>query len=123
MTIYSETPPKLLRKLGTIEVSPEPAEYEIETYLLAGETIWPDAARLFRSRPPTGWHNPLAQTDGQPGVAYRWLEVEGPFIDQWPTPGTGCCLPSCRSGKRDTKPSRWYRSIRGPMPSGCCGRF
>jgi len=53
--------------------------------MLAGETIQPDAARLFRSRPPA-WHNPLAQKDGQPGVAFQWMEAEGPIYDQWPTP-------------------------------------
>ena len=46
----------------------------------------PDAARLFRSRPPS-YHNPLAEKDGQPGVAFRWMEVEGPIYDQWPGAG------------------------------------
>ena len=47
-------------------------------YLLKGETIMPDAARFFRSRPPA-WHNPLATKDGQPGVCFQWLEVTGPI--------------------------------------------
>ena len=46
----------------------------------------PDAARLFRSRPPS-YHNPLAEKDGQPGVAFRWMEVEGPIYGEWPTAG------------------------------------
>jgi hypothetical protein len=54
--------------------------------LLAGETIQVDAARLFRSR-PSNWHNPLATREGQPGVAFKWLEVEGPILDQWPGAG------------------------------------
>ena len=87
VSVYSETPPRLLRKLGTFEVSPEPAVHQMEVYLLAGETIRPDAVRLFRSRPPGPWRNPLAVKDGQPGVAFRWLEVEGPIIDQWPSAG------------------------------------
>src|SRR6185436_2391764 len=33
------------------------------------------------------WQNPLAEKDGQPGVAFRWLEVEGPIYDQWPPVG------------------------------------
>lgn len=85
ITIYSETEPRLLRWLGTFDVHPEPSVHELDVYLLAGETIQPDAARLFRSRPPA-WHNPLAEKDGQPGVAYQWMEVEGPIYDQWPTP-------------------------------------
>lgn len=84
ITVYSETEPRLLRWLGTFDVHPEPSVHELDVYLLAGETIQPDAARLFRSRPPS-WHNPLAQKDGQPGVAFQWMETEGPIYDQWPT--------------------------------------
>ena len=88
ITIYSEIPPHLLRKLGNFDVTPDPAVKELDVWLLAGETIRPDAARLFRSRPgPSRWQNPLAEKDGQPGVVFRWLEVEGPIYDQWPTVG------------------------------------
>ncbi|MEP6671098.1 MAG: DUF1592 domain-containing protein [Chthoniobacter sp.] len=86
VTIYSETPPRLLRLLGSFDVNPDPTVRELDTYLLAGEEIRPDAARLFRSRPPN-YHNPLAEEDGQPGVAFRWMEVEGPIYDQWPSAG------------------------------------
>jgi cytochrome c553 len=86
ITIYSETPPRLLRLLGSFDVNPEPTVKELEVDLLAGETIRPDAARLFRSRPPN-YHNPLAEKDGQPGVAFKWMEVEGPIINEWPSAG------------------------------------
>jgi hypothetical protein len=66
------------RLLGTYDVTPEPGVHEIEVDLLPGEQIQPDAARLFRSRPGfTG--NPDATEAGTPGVAYRWMEVEGPL--------------------------------------------
>ncbi len=78
--IYAETPPRLLRKLGGFDAQIAPGVYELDSWLLAGETIRPDPVRLFRSRPPA-WHNPLAEKDGQPGVAYRWLEVVGPIYD------------------------------------------
>jgi len=84
--IYAERPPRLTRKLGAFDVTPEPSLHDMDVYLMAGETIRTDAARLFRSRPPS-YHNPLAEKDGQPGVAYRWMEVEGPILDQWPTAG------------------------------------
>jgi hypothetical protein len=88
VTIYSETPPRLLRRLGEFDLTPEPSVNELDVWLLAGETIRPDAARLFRSRPgATRWQNPLAEKDGQPGVVFRWLEVEGPIYDQWPPAG------------------------------------
>jgi hypothetical protein len=86
LTLYSETPPRLLRRLGAFDVSPDPAVAELDTWLLKGESIRPDPSRLFRSRPPN-WHNPLATKEGAPGVAYRWLEVEGPLVDEWPPAG------------------------------------
>ncbi len=88
ITITSETPPRLLRTLGDFDVAPEPGVHELDTWLLAGEMIRPDAGRLFRSRPGAArWHNPLAEKDGQPGVVFRWMEVEGPIYDQWPPAG------------------------------------
>ena len=88
ITIYSETQPRLLRWLGTFDATPDPAVNELDVWLLEGETIRPDAARLFRSRPGAGrWQNPLAEKDGQPGVVFRWMEVEGPLLEKWPTAG------------------------------------
>jgi len=86
ITLYAEIPPRQMRLLGNVDVSPEPSVQELEVYLLKDETIRPDAVRLFRSRPPN-WRNPLAEKDGQPGVAFRWLEVEGPICDEWPGKG------------------------------------
>jgi hypothetical protein len=88
VTITSEIPPRLLRKLGDFDVTPEPGIHELDAWLLAGEMIRPDAGRLFRSRPGAGrWQNPLAEKDGQPGVVFRWMEVGGPIYDQWPPAG------------------------------------
>jgi hypothetical protein len=88
ITVYSETPPHLLRKLGVFDVMPDPVVRELDVWLLAGETVRVDPARLFRSRPGAGrWQNPLAEKDGQPGVVFRWMEVEGPIFDEWPTAG------------------------------------
>lgn len=88
VSITAETPPRLLRHLGDFDVTPEPTVHELDVHLLAGEMIRPDAGRLFRSRPGPGrWQNPLAEPDGQPGVVFRWLEVEGPFFDDWPPAG------------------------------------
>jgi len=86
VTLYAEIPPRQMRYLGSFDVKPEASVNEMEVYLLKDETIRPDAARLFRSRPPN-WRNPLAQKDGQPGVTFRWLEVEGPIRDEWPGKG------------------------------------
>lgn len=86
VTLYAHSKPRSLRWLGAVDVSPEPSVQEMDAYLLKDESIQPDAARLFRSR-PSNWHNPLATKDGIPGVAFKWLEVEGPIIDQWPGAG------------------------------------
>ena len=86
VTIYADTPPRLLRKLGSFDVNPDPTIQEMEVYLLAGETIRPDAARFFRSRPPD-FKNPLEEADGMPALAFGWMDVEGPLIDEWPPAG------------------------------------
>ncbi|HEX4946993.1 MAG TPA: DUF1592 domain-containing protein [Blastocatellia bacterium] len=86
ITLYAEIPPRQMRYLGNVDVSPDASVQELEVFLLKDETIRPDAVRLFRSRPPN-WRNPLAEKDGQPGVAFRWLEVIGPLYDEWPGKG------------------------------------
>ncbi|MCX6368537.1 MAG: DUF1592 domain-containing protein [Armatimonadetes bacterium] len=96
VTLYASSHPQQQRRLGTVDTIPDSAVRELEVQLIKGESILPDAARLFRSRPPsddpkrkitTGWHTPRATPEGQPGVAFQWLEVEGPLYDAWPTPG------------------------------------
>lgn len=75
------------RRVGAFDLSPEPAVYDIgEVWLLAGETLVPDASRFYRSRPPD-FRNPLMTKDGAPSVAFRWMEVEGPLYDQASTAG------------------------------------
>jgi hypothetical protein len=86
IAIYAEIPPRQLRKLGEFDFQIEPTVQELDVYLLQGETIQPDAVRLFRSRPPN-FHNPLAEKEGMPGVAFSYLEVEGPIVDDWPIAG------------------------------------
>src|SRR5678815_85403 len=83
VSIYAETPPRSLRKLGSFDVNPDPTVREMDVWLLAGEMIRPDAARFFRSRPPNH-QNPLATDKGMPGLAFQWMEVQGPLIEQWP---------------------------------------
>jgi hypothetical protein len=110
VTVYADTPPRLLRRLGSFDVNPEPTVREIEVWLQAGETIRPDAARFFRSRPPDH-KNPLAGPDGMPGLAFSWMEVEGPIIEQWPPAGhqllfgdlpLACGRPDASGGKTGT---------------------
>ncbi len=86
VVLYSELPPRQLRRIGEFDFQVQPSVQELDVYLLEGETIQPDAVRLFRSR-PSNWHNPLAERDGMPGVAFSYLEVEGPIVSTWPPTG------------------------------------
>ncbi len=102
VTIYSETPPRLLRLQGSFDVGVEPTEREIDAYLLKGETIRWDAVRLFRSRPPAP-RNPLAEKDGQPGVVFKWMEVEGPILSSWPDAGHKVLFENLPVKRKDAK--------------------
>jgi len=78
------------RPLAEFDFTPEPSVNEVEVLLAANETIQTDCMRLFRTRvngSEEAYVNPLAQKDGMPGVAFQWLEVEGPLSDQ--TTGAG----------------------------------
>ena len=88
VTIYAETFPRTYRFLGRFDAQIEPTVHELDVWLLEGETIHPDTQRFFRSRQGSGrFRNPLATEEGSPGVGFRWLEVEGPITDHWPSAG------------------------------------
>jgi len=79
------------RLLGGFDITPDPTTNELgEVWLAANEYLMTDSTRFFRSRPtgsPDGFTNPLARRDGMPGVAFRWMEVEGPLYDESSTAG------------------------------------
>ncbi len=86
VTVYTRNG-VLNRRVGEFNLSPEPKVHDVgQVWLLANETLVPDASRLFRSR-PNNFRNPLMQADGTPGVAFRWMEVEGPIYDASTTAG------------------------------------
>jgi len=91
ISIYALSPARTARKLGGFDVEPnDTTPKEMVVWMVAGESIRPDAARLFRHRPPppnNRTQNPDEVEDGMPAVAYRWMEVEGPLLDEWPTAG------------------------------------
>jgi hypothetical protein len=75
------------RRVGSFDITPEPGVYDIgDVWLLANETLVPDASRFYRSR-PNNFVNPLMTPDGAPSVAFRWMEVEGPLYDESSTAG------------------------------------
>jgi hypothetical protein len=78
------------RPLGAFDFTPDPSVHEVELLLTPNDAIQTDAMRLFRTRvngSEEEYVNPLAQKDGMPGVAFQWLEVEGPLYDQNTTAG------------------------------------
>ena len=81
------------RLLGGFDIEPEPAVREVnDVWLLGNEFIVTDSSRFYRSRPTGfkgGFTNPLAQKDGMPAVAFRWMEVEGPIYDESSDAGYG----------------------------------
>ena len=86
ITVYALTPPRVMRRIGNVDLNPDVTVANLDVQLMAGETIQVDPVRFFRSRPgATRWQNPLAENDGQPGLVMRWIEVEGPLVDAWPT--------------------------------------
>ncbi len=72
------------RRVGGFDLHVEPGVSELEFWMQANESLVTDASRLFRMLfldNPLGNTNPLATKDGIPGVAFRWIEVEGPLYD------------------------------------------
>lgn len=83
VTLYALADSGDSRWLTTFDSFPEPRVIERAVILKREEKIRPDATRLVRTRP--GWkRNPLATTNGSPGFALNWLELEGPLHSQWP---------------------------------------
>ena len=70
------------RRVGEFDLTPQPTVADLgEVWLVANETLVPDAARFYRSR-PNNFRNPLMTPEGAPAVAFRWMEVEGPLYDE-----------------------------------------
>lgn len=75
------------RRVAAFDLTPEPTTHDVgEVWLLANETLVPDASRFYRSR-PNNFRNPLMTPEGAPAVAFRWMEVEGPLYDDVTTAG------------------------------------
>ena len=72
--------------IGTFEASPEaPEVYELEGFLEKGGMVKLDCMRLPSPMVPAMPHTiQKTDPDGYPGVAFHWMEVEGPIIEEWP---------------------------------------
>ncbi|HLK68615.1 MAG TPA: DUF1592 domain-containing protein [Bryobacteraceae bacterium] len=120
------------RPLAAFDFTPEPSVREVEVVLSPNEVIQTDAMRLFRTRvngSEEEYVNPLARQDGMPGVAFQWLEVEGPLYDENPAAGYRLMfgdLPMRRLEKGETGGITVQTLAPPPSPSdggGGRGRF
>ena len=81
ITVYAQGPTDV-RRISEFDLTPEPGIHDVGTvWITANEALVTDAARFYRNRPGSA-ANPLAQRDGAPAVAFRWMEVEGPLWDE-----------------------------------------
>ncbi len=121
------------RRIGGFDVSPEPSISPwTESWLMANEYVVTDPSRFYRSRPTGflgGFTNPLAQKDGMPAVAFRWMEVEGPIYDEATAAGYRLLfgdLPLKKStpvaGTEESAVSNGARGGRGARGGGRGGR-
>ena len=116
VTVYTRNG-VLNRRVGEFDLTPEPKVREIgPVWLLANETLVPDASRLYRSR-PNNFRNPLMQADGAPGVAFRWMEVIGPIYDPSTTAGYRLLFGDLPlQAVADGAPGVWIPAIRNAKP-------
>ena len=62
--------------------------HELDVWLLAGEMIRPDAGAALPLAPGRRRLAESARGEGRPARrGFRWMEVEGPIFDEWPTAG------------------------------------
>lgn len=125
ITVYAQGPTDV-RRIGEFDLTPEPRVYDLGTVMLAAnEALVTDAARFFRNRPGSA-ANPLAQRDGAPAVAFRWMEVEGPIWDEAASAGYrqlfGGLELRRREGAEVTVPMLKDPSERGSQGAGGYGR-
>jgi hypothetical protein len=75
------------RRVAAFDLTPDPAVHDLgDVWLVAGEQLATDPARFYRRRGGIA-QNPLAEADGMPGVAFQWMDVEGPLPDDPAAPG------------------------------------
>ena len=116
---------------GIMDVQPDVATYETRIQLRAGETfeysllgLPVPLARNVKGGPPT-YRYPPFPAGGQPGVAFQWLEVEGPLPPEaWP--------PECHRvlfGDDKTADPKWLLRhfvkavARGPIGDEALAKF
>lgn len=113
---------------GIIEVQPEPARvYETTAYLTAGQTVEYGLLGLFTPQvdaipsKPGSYRYPPFPPGGAPGIAFNWLEIEGPYTRAgWPL------FEGSTSTKEDARRLLLrfiQRASRRPVPDDAAQKF
>lgn len=83
-TLYEPNIQSML-PIGVFEATPETPEVsELEAFLEKGAMVKLDCMRLPSPMVPAMPHTIQKTDGGYPGVAFHWLEVEGPIVEEWP---------------------------------------
>lgn len=81
----SEPNTQSMLPIGVFEAPPETPEVsELEAFLEKGAMVKLDCMRLPSPMVPAMPHTIQKTDGGYPGVAFHWLEVEGPIVKEWP---------------------------------------
>ena len=81
----SEPNTQSMLPIGMFEAPPEKPEVsELEAFLEKGAMVKLDCMRLPSPMVPAMPHTIQPPDGGYPGVAFHWLEAEGPIVKEWP---------------------------------------
>ena len=91
-------------------MNPPPVTFGLNS---ASNRLWYPGEFITDRRDPGS--QPLAEKDGMPGVAYQWLEIEGPLPDDVAASGAGHRLVISERPMRP-RASSWWRTRSASRP-------
>ena len=121
-----------------IDIQPQGGIYKTTVYLQSGQTIEYGLLGLpnpqIDAQGRTGYYRyPPLPADGQPGVAFRWLEIEGPLApDEWPPASHQVLFDDLGSPVKSANPEKdarrlmrrfIQRAAREPVPADALAAF
>ena len=121
-----------------IDIQPQGGIYETTVYLRSGQTIEYGLLGLpnpqIDAQGRTGYYRyPPLPAEGQPGVAFRWLEMEGPLAaSEWPPASHQVLFDDLGSPVTSANPERdarrlmrrfIHRAAREPVPADALSGF
>ncbi|MEZ5356248.1 MAG: DUF1592 domain-containing protein [Bryobacteraceae bacterium] len=124
---------------GILEIGPEPRVYQTTVLLNAGQTVEYGLLGLpvpqvdAYPEKPGSYRYPPFPPEGQPGVAFQWLEIEGPVAPAaWPPPSHHVLFDDLGVSPAPAEPKREAARLirrfvrlaaRGPVPDEAVRTF